>query len=251
MCYTNCTNGQVNATWELSNKRDDGEIFLIRFAVLFDMDGTILKTETIVETAFEATFETLRTEGKWVSETPLDRYRSILGVTLEQVWIEVMPNASDEIRQEADQLLLSYLIEELKNGHGELYEGVKETLAELSEMGIPLFIASNGLEPYIDAIVEAEGLHSVFQDLYSAGRFGTKSKTQLVSKLLNDYEIQSGVFIGDRKGDLVAGSQNGLTTIGCQFGFAHSNELEDADFIVKEFSKVGEIIKRAYEAVMN
>lgn len=224
---------------------------MIRFAALFDMDGTILKTETIVESAFEATFETLRSEGKWVGETPLDHYRSILGVTLEQVWIEVMPNASDEVRREADQLLLSYLIEELKNGHGELYEGVKETLAELSEMGIPLFIASNGLEPYIDAIVEAEGLQTIFQDLYSAGRFGTKSKTELVSMLLNEYEIQFGVFIGDRKGDIVAGSQNGLTTIGCQFGFAQSNELEGADHIVTEFSKVGEIIKRVYETVLN
>ena len=115
-------------------------------------------------------------------------------------------------------------------------------------MGIPLFIASNGLEPYIDVIVEVEGLHSVFQDLYSAGRFGTKSKTELVSKLLDDYRIQFGVFVGDRKGDIVAGNQNGLTTIGCQFGFAHSNELEHADYIVMEFSEVGEIIKRAYEA---
>lgn len=224
---------------------------MIRFAALFDMDGTILKTETIVESAFEVTFETLRHAGKWVGETPLDHYRSILGVTLEQVWIQVMPNASDEVRREADQLLLLYLIEELKNGHGELYEGVKETLTELSEMGIPLFVASNGLEPYIDTIVEAEGLHSVFQDLYSAGRFGTKSKTELVSKLLNDYGIQSGVFIGDRKGDIVAGNQNGLTTIGCQFGFAHPNELKDADHVVTEFSMVREIIKRAYEAVLN
>lgn len=186
------------------------------------MDGTILKTETIVESAFEATFKTLRNEGKWFSEAPLDHYRSILGVTLEQVWLEIMPDSSDKMRREADQLLLSYLIEELNKGHGELYEGVKETLAELSERGIPLFIASNGLEPYIDAIVEAQGLSSVFHDLYSAGRFGTTSKTKLVSKLLNDYEIQSGVFIGDRKGDITAGKQNGLATIGCQFGFAHS-----------------------------
>lgn len=222
---------------------------MIRFAALFDMDGTILKTETIVESAFEATFDALRNEGKWVGETPLDRYRSILGVTLEQVWIEVMPNSSDEVRREADQLLLSYLIEELKNGNGELYEGVRETLTELSKMGIPLFIASNGLEPYIDAIVEAEGLHSVFQDFYSAGRFGTKSKTELVSRLVSDYEVQSGVFIGDRKGDIVAGNQNGLMTIGCQFGFAHANELEDADHIVTEFSKVGEIIKQAYASL--
>ena len=119
---------------------------MIQFAALFDMDGTILNTDTIVDSAFEATFEALRNEGKWVGETPLDHYRSILGITLEQVWVEVMPNSSDEVRREADQLLLSYLIEELKNGNGELYEGVKETLTELSEIEIPLFIASNGLE---------------------------------------------------------------------------------------------------------
>lgn len=222
---------------------------MIRFAALFDMDGTILKTETIVDSAFESTFETLRNEGKWLGETPLHHYRSILGVTLEQVWIEVMPNASDEVRGKADQLFLLYLIEELKNGRGELYTGVKETLVELSKMGIPLFIASNGLEPYIHTIVEVEGLHSLFQDLYCAGRFGTTSKTELVSKLLNDYGIQSGVFIGDRKGDIVAGNQNGLTTIGCQFGFAYPNELKDADHVVMEFPMVGEIIKRAYESL--
>jgi len=117
-------------------------VVTIPFAALFDMDGTIFKTETIVDSAFEATFTSLRNENKWHGETPLAQYHSILGVPLEQVWIEVMPEASDEVRRKADQLLSSFLIEELKCGNGELYEGAKETLVELAEMGVPLFIAS-------------------------------------------------------------------------------------------------------------
>ena len=55
-------------------------------SVIFDMDGTLFQTDTILEIALEETFAYLRSQNKWDSETPLEKYREIMGVPLPKVW---------------------------------------------------------------------------------------------------------------------------------------------------------------------
>lgn len=45
----------------------------IPFAVLFDMDGTLLQTERLSTPAFQKTFEELREKGLWNGATPMSR----------------------------------------------------------------------------------------------------------------------------------------------------------------------------------
>jgi adenosylhomocysteine nucleosidase len=44
-------------------------------------------------------------------------------------------------------------------------------------------------------------------------------------------------MIGDRFSDIEAGKQNGLTTIGCHFGFGHQSEIAEADYHIHEFTE--------------
>ncbi|NGQ97147.1 HAD-IA family hydrolase [Brevibacillus sp. SYP-B805] len=211
----------------------------IPYAVLFDMDGTLLMTEQLATPAFKRTFADLRDRKLWDGETPSDeQFTNVLGMTIQQLWDTLLPGADRHVKETANEWMLKHEIDLLKEGACELYPGVREQLQLLHAEGIALFVASNGLEAYIDAVCEQFQLKPLFTDLYSAGRFHTKSKTDLVAKLLADYPIAQAVMVGDRHSDVEAGKKNGLFTIACDFGFAKPGELEGADAIIRQFSEL-------------
>ncbi len=219
----------------------------ISHAVLFDMDGTLLQTEKLSTPAFQRTFEDLRNQQLWDGPTPDEKeLTNVLGMTIEMLWEKLLPGASHEVKQKADALMLENEIKLLKEGATDLYPSVREVLENFHRRGIALFVASNGLERYIDAVCEHFDIKRLFTDLYSAGRFQTKSKNDLVAKLLRDYKMETAVMVGDRHSDVEAGKSNGLFTIGCDFGFANPGELDGADIIIHQFSELPDHLPFSY-----
>lgn len=215
-------------------------------AVIFDMDGTLFQTETLLETAHSRLFDTLAREGLYTKEAPpIERVVGSLGMVLEDIWKRVMPDGSPEAHARANELLLRYELEELAKGRGHLYPGVKETLSALRGRGIRLFVASNGLEPYVKGIAEAKGISSWFEGLYSAGEFATASKVELVRLLLDTYGIARAWMAGDRSSDVEAGKANGLAVVGCDYaGFGREGELEGSDAVIRSFPELMDLLPR-------
>lgn len=213
-------------------KRPDG--------MLFDLDGTLFRTETALLPAYHATFEQLRKEGLYEGKTPPEeRILSSLGMLLEQIWQRVLPESSAETRRRADELLLKFQLDVLKAGKGELYPHVKSTLEALREEGVRLFVASNGLEAYVKGVVSAQGLSGLFEGLYSAGEYRTRSKAELVRLALERHGLEAAWMVGDRSSDVEAGKRNGLTVVGCSYaGFGTVNELDGADFLIADFAEL-------------
>lgn len=130
------------------------------------------------------------------------------------------------------------LIEEIKEGKGQLFPYVLETLSTIKKLGISIFIASNGLEKYLEEICSYFGLHQYITDIYSVQRSAEGSKPDLVRMLLDDHHIQNAMMIGDRKSDIEAAKKNSLTAVGCQFGFAEEQELNEADVLIADFREL-------------
>lgn len=213
-------------------------------AMLFDLDGTLFQTETLILPAYHATFDELRRKGLYTGETPPEeRILGALGMLLEHIWQRVMPDSPVETHREADRLLLHYQIEGLKQGGGALYDGVAETLTQLRARGVRLFVASNGLEDYVKGVVKAKGISHLFEGLYSAGEFQTRSKVDLVRLLLETHGITSAWMVGDRSSDVEAGMKNGLTVVGCDYaGFREKGELEGADIRISSFAELLQLL---------
>ncbi|WP_256975520.1 HAD family hydrolase [Paenibacillus sp. MY03] len=212
-------------------------------AVIFDMDGTLFETDTLLVSVHRRVFQTLREEGLYEGEAPpVEELLACLGMLLEDIWRRLMPDSSEEARARADVLLLQYELEGLAAGEGRLYAGVKETLEALKAGGSKLFVASNGLEAYVKEIAKHKGIAHLFDGLYSAGEYGTASKVDLVAKLLRDHGLASSRdiwMVGDRSSDVEAGSKNGLTTVGCAYAiYGKAAELSDADKRIGSFPEL-------------
>lgn len=209
-------------------------------AMIFDMDGTLFQTETLLLPAYHQLFDILREEGHYEGETPDEELMlGCLGMLLDDIWKKVIPNGTPAAHRRADELLLQLELEGLKNEAAVLYPEVKETLEELHRRGVRLFIASNGLEHYVKGIAEARGIMPLFEGIYSAGEHGTASKVDLVRLLLEQHDIQDAWMVGDRSSDVEAGKENGQTVIGCQYaGFGGKQELKGSDVIIHSFSQL-------------
>jgi len=209
-------------------------------AMIFDMDGTLFQTETLLLPAYHQLFDILREEGHFEGETPDEELMlGCLGMLLDDIWKKVIPSGTPAAHRRADELLLQLELEGLNNEAAVLYPEVKETLEELHRRGVRLFIASNGLEHYVKGIAEARGIMPLFEGIYSAGEHGTASKVDLVRLLLEQHNIQDAWMVGDRSSDVEAGKENGQTVIGCQYaGFGGKQELKGSDVIIHSFSQL-------------
>jgi HAD superfamily hydrolase (TIGR01549 family) len=208
-------------------------------AMLFDLDGTLFRSESILEPAYDKTFEVLKAEGHFVGETPpVAIMLSCLGMVLDEIWERIWPGMPEQTKRYADVLFMRFQLEQLEQGNGELYAGVAEHLRAWRQQGIRLFVASNGQEQYVADVVRTLGIPDVFEDLYSAGRFGTKSKVDLVRLLMEKYglEAESTWMVGDRSSDVEAGVANGLTVVGCRYAdFGDASELAGSAILVDSF----------------
>lgn len=216
-------------------------------AMIFDMDGTLFKTETLLVPVFHQVFDRLREEHLYEGETPPEELiLSCLGMLLPEIWKRVLPEQNDKVRRRADELLLELELAGLKKLPSELYPWVRETLTRLKERGVRLFVASNGLEHYVKGVADTHGILPLFEGLYSAGEYQTASKVDLVKLLLDNHGIRTAWMVGDRSSDVEAGSKNGQTVIGCAYaGFGNDQELAGADVLIGAFEELLELYDEA------
>lgn len=213
----------------------------MKSAVIFDMDGTLFQTNLILEPALEATFEVLRSQNLWTGDTPIDKYRDIMGATLPEVWRVLCPNHSEEVRKRSNALFHKQLIQLIKSGKGALYEQVEETLAQLYDK-YHLYIASNGQVEYLKAIVEKYNLERFIENTYSIERIDSGNKSELVQLVKTENEIKRGFVVGDRASDIKAAKDSGLISIGVRFDFSQENELKHAHYVIESLPEIMSIV---------
>ncbi|MFC4411812.1 HAD family hydrolase [Chungangia koreensis] len=211
-------------------------------AYIFDMDGTLFRTNTILEKALEETFQHLREKDSWSGETPIEQYREIMGVPLPVVWKTLLPMHSETMHEEVDLYFLYRLIALIKSGQGALYTGVEELFEELRQSG-SLFIASNGKKEYLKAIVDYYQLDRWVTETFSIEQIQSLNKSDLVRTIIEKYTVTSGAMVGDRLSDIKAGKENGLFSVGCHFDFAHEDELAQADLVIRDFKELTSTLK--------
>ncbi|MEB3053043.1 HAD family hydrolase [Bacillus pseudomycoides] len=211
-------------------------------SLIFDMDGTLFQTEKILELSLNDTFNHLRSLNLWDTVTPIDKYREIMGVPLPKVWEALLPNHSNEVREQTDAYFLERLVENIRSGKSALYPNVKEVFRYLKENNCSIYIASNGLTEYLQAIVSYYNLDNWVTETFSIQQIRTLDKGDLVKTIIKKYDIKKAAVVGDRLSDINAAKDNGLIAIGCNFDFAQEDELAQADLVINDLMELKTIL---------
>lgn len=216
-------------------------------AIIFDLDGTLYQTELIAIAAFQKTFATLREKNLYHGQSPtVTQIKSVFGMTGQEFWKRLLPEADETVRMKADEILLKYELELIEQGKGKFYPDVVLSLYRLREAGWHLFIASNGIKDYVHAVLDSANITHLFTDIYTVGDHPQQKKKDAVRRCIDQYQIREGYMVGDRSSDVEAGKANELITIGCRYeGYPHFGELyelEDADYVIKHFRELFQYI---------
>ncbi|MGG0666851.1 HAD hydrolase-like protein [Viridibacillus arvi] len=210
-------------------------------AIIFDMDGTLFQTNLILEPALAATFDILRANGSWNEDTPINKYREIMGVPLPVVWETLCPQHSPEMREKNNEIFHEKTINLIKDKQGDLYPHAELVLETLS-LKYDLYVASNGQAAYLQSIVDTYELHRFFKKVYSIQTIPSGHKSDLVKKILLENKIEKGIVVGDRLSDILAAKDNELLSIGVNFDFAQAAELGKADKVIDDLKELMTIV---------
>jgi len=206
------------------------------------MDGTLFQTDKILELSLNDTFDHLRQLNKWDNTAPLDKFREMMGAPVPKIWEALLPDHSNEVREQTDAYFLERLVENIRSGKGALYPNVTEVFSYLKENNCAIYIASNGLIEYLRAIVNYYHLDNWVTETFSIQQIDSLNKSDLVKSIITKHHIKEAAVVGDRLSDINAAKDNGLIAIGCNFDFAQADEMAQADIIIEDLIELKTIL---------
>ena len=206
-------------------------------AVLFDLDGTLVRSDLFSIPAYRIA----RAEYGIGAMSEMEEKQEI-GGTAEENWQRAMPERpfadyqaySARIRD----LIFERFWEEIK-----AYDGMAEALGELQARGYRTILCSNGSPDYCVKILEQAGLRAQMDEL--AERLAGADKVGLVRSVLEQQAPVRAVMVGDRRHDAQAARGNGIPFIGCRYGlFPEEIDAAQPDAVLTHASQLVQAVER-------
>ena len=112
------------------------------------------------------------------------------------------------------------------------YDGITDMLSELQLRGVRLVVVTSKPQIYADDVVEHVGLNKYFNRVVGPhGESRVTNKAFLIRRAAleeNIDNIDEVVMVGDRKYDIMAANEVGISSIGVTYGYGSYDELSKA-----------------------
>ena len=200
---------------------------------LFDLDGTLVDSGIGITSGVQYALKHMGIE----VEDRRQLYKFI-GPPLREAFMEFF-NLSETQAQEAVGYYREYyratgLFENT------VYPGIETVLDQLKSQGKIIALATSKPEGFAEQILEHYQLANYFDYIGGATFDGVRSEKldviRYVLQSLGNPTSDQVVMVGDRKFDVLAGNQLGLTTVGVLYGYGSQAELQaaKADYIIEQ-----------------
>ncbi len=209
--------------------------------IMFDLDGTLTESaEGITNSVIFAL------DKMGIQETDKEKLKVFVGPPLDESFMKYY--GFD--KEGAKEAITNYRIYYREKGIFEapLYENVEKTLAQLSEVGKRLFVATSKPEVFAKQILEHWGITHLFTDIVGSNLDGSKiNKDEVITSLLERNGItdkEKVLMVGDREHDVIGAKKVGLACAGVLYGYGNYEELKNAgaDYIVEKIEDILNIV---------
>ncbi len=113
----------------------------------------------------------------------------------------------------------------------EVYEGIPEMLAHLTEAGFTLLVATSKPTVFARKVLKHFGMEDYFSFVGGSELDGSRTKkAEVISYILKTcgIEAKEAIMIGDRRHDIEGGKACGLESVGVLYGYGMEQELTEA-----------------------
>lgn len=206
--------------------------------LVFDWDGTLHNTLLLYGKAFRKAYAWLVEEGLAPQRIYTDEEVSIyLGMPAPLMWKTFMPDLAEEKRKIAAGMIGAEMDRLVAEGQAILYEGMEETLAYLKAKGYHLVILSNCRHNYMEEHKRVFQLDRFFDAYFAAEDYGFMPKEDIFSIVMEQFPGPYAM-IGDRAADMKVGTQHGVFTVGCDYGFGEPEERAAASVHIERLPEL-------------
>lgn len=209
--------------------------------IIFDCDGTLLDTFSLIQKSTIETFKLLLPDYKYT----LEEIDSFFGPLLDDSFKKYAST-----KAELDNLIATYkkINKALMHSNIRAYDEILELLVALKNLGYILAIVSNKSSEAIIQGLKLTKIEQFFDKIIGAEMVASaKPHPEGINKLIDFYQPEKTIMIGDTIIDIKAGKNAFVYTIGCTWCKTSREEFEKvvADFIVDhplEIQKIAEEI---------
>lgn len=189
--------------------------------IIFDVDGTLWDSTAEVAVAWN---EALRNHSEVELVLTAELLKREFGKPLPEIVEDLFPELSKEEQERIADYLFKYENKRMETAPCVLYDGLKETIRELSKQ-YRLFIVSNCQEGYIEAFLKNTGLGECITDHLCPGDTGVY-KAENIRMIMERNHLKSAVYVGDTQGDADACKAAGVPMIYAAYGFGTVKDPE-------------------------
>jgi len=203
--------------------------------VIFDMDGTLLKSDTYAVVAVQNALKDMYKNHNIKRELPPpELILGKIGQPSVQFYLDLLDEEHKHLIDELHTGIQDHEEIALKSGKGMLFDGTEETLAYLKQQGYRIGLESNCSMRYFGNVKEIFNLERYLDISQCIGENEGMSKISIISNFINKLKSKKAVVVGDRYYDVESGKANGCVTIGCLYGYGKKEELGNADFLIED-----------------
>ena len=188
-------------------------------SIIFDVDGTLWDSTDVVARAWT---QYLREKEHMEIEITSQKLMTLFGQLLPDIAKALFPDLSEEEQLRVIDACCQAEHEALLKECAPLYEDLEQTLQKLSAE-YPLFIVSNCQAGYIEVFLQATGFSKYFKGHLCPGDTGM-AKAENITRIVDDYHLNSPVYVGDTMGDYEACRKAGVPFICASYGFGNVPE---------------------------
>lgn len=213
--------------------------------VIFDLDGTLLNT---IADLGDACNYALRTLG--YSEHALATYNYMVGNGVRKLIERAEPDADPATVEKLLALFREYYDEHCID-RTKPYPGIPELLADLTDSGVSIAVATNKYQAAVDKIIG-----HFFPDVPFVAVMGQvedrpiKPDPSIAFAILNQHPTQKAevLFVGDSAVDIETARRACVESVGVTWGFRPASELRGAyaDHIVNTSAEIMDIVNARY-----
>jgi len=217
--------------------------------VIFDVDGTLVDSQSDIVAAMTAAFQD--------ADQPVpDRATilSIVGLSLDHAMAKLAPNLSIATHMRmVEGYKNAYIDLRTKTGAAEsspLYPGARDALEFLQQQdNLLLGVATGKSRRGLDKLLEAHALRGVFVTQQASDHHPSKPHPSIIETALAETGIEAkhAVMIGDTTYDMDMARAAGIGAIGVSWGYHDVSLLTSADRIVSAFPELPDAVEESWK----
>ena len=208
---------------------------MVVYAVIFDLDGTVLDNEDEYGRAFRKVLVSL---GKKVDK----KYPHTQGIGVKENWPVLLAKYSIKTKKTIEELTRAtqdaYLVQ-LSDVN--FVRGFENFVDELKNAGIKVALATSNTWWIVNEVSENLNIDEIFSVITTAEEAVFNKPDPEIFVLTADklgFEPEKCLVIEDSVAGIEAAKRAGMKVIGIARDSKHANDLKEADFVVTDYTQI-------------